>query len=359
MRCSKMLKSFNRSTPGAPKGVLTRFCTLVMVGVYTSVPQAQESAEVVEVKGPKMSVSTTEVLLGDVEPVDGAEYTVEVENQGDSVLTIENVVPLCTCLRSDVRNLVIQPGDKAAVTFQTFLAEYPSNEVKGAIRIRPSDSSVSEVDIAVRGNIIPEYVVDPPELDFGAFRRGESPTKTVELRPAKSSPVKLVAVESSQNLIVEQGGAGEDPGGGKSGTTSHQIHVRIADEAPGGSLNGSVVLLTDNPRIPRIEVAVRGSVLEQELTIAPKVLTFGMAEPGAVLGEFDVTCEAGAALEVSCQRGNVHLDVRRESSGPGFVVVVTAAEDAPKGTFVREIEFAIGEGAKRTVATARIFGRIN
>lgn len=331
-----------------------------MLGMAVLLPVHSVSAETAPpTEGPRITISTTEIDLGAVKPVDGHERLVEIQNTGTSTLKIGPIVPLCTCVQVAENSFEVAAGESMELNIRAMLATYPSNEIKGSIRLHTNDPASPDVDIQVRGTILPEYVIEPAEIDFGRLKAGEKVAHSFIVRQAGDAPLVVERVEAPEGLtatveeIVPAGGVQEDS------QRQYRVNLSLSHELTPGSFNGTVTVITNIERLPRAQVKATAMVAGLEISVTPKVLAFGDASPGETLGSFVVEGDELTRVEASADNRGLVLNVVEVKPVRKFRVEVTATQDIPAGTLLRQISLGVGDGLTITTAQVRVFGRIN
>jgi hypothetical protein len=110
------------------------------------------------------------------------------------------------------------------------------------------------VQIPVSGFVRPVMAVTPPVADFGNLQLSEPLKKTLNVRTFATEPIKVTSIESSNKGVeakIEQLEEGRE----------YQIRLTVSPSLGKGPFNGKLTLHTDSPKVPQLEVELKGIVL--------------------------------------------------------------------------------------------------
>jgi len=130
------------------------------------------------------------------------EARLELENTSSTAVTIQSILPSCSCMvaTTDVKSL--PPAGRAVLL------------VKGEQRVRgrfahyialtcQSDSETRTIKIPVRGSLLPSAICVPPALSLGKVPTGEPTNGYIELEVGTGIDPDSLFVDIPQNLPVE------------------------------------------------------------------------------------------------------------------------------------------------------------
>ncbi|MCF6283612.1 MAG: DUF1573 domain-containing protein [Candidatus Hydrogenedentes bacterium] len=312
-----------------------------------------ESAE-----GPKLHLSTMEIDLGTVKPIDGIERIVEIRNTGTETLEIIQVGPLCSCVAVSKTSLVVEPGAIGTLAIQAMLSTYPSNDVKGKVRLYTNDAMQPEVDITLRAKITPEYIIDKTKLDFGTLKAGGAAAQTFVVRQNGDLPLRIERVEASKGLsaTVEEIHPKKDES--EDQPRRYTVTVALEPVAPQGAFRGAVTVFTNCVRIPKAELKVSAQVAGLDYSVTPKVLAFGTASPGDTLGAFVVKGEGINVTEAQADKAGLVFEIYEVEAGREYRVEAIVTKDAATGRLLSMVTLRVGEGSLFEEVKVRVFGQI-
>ena len=310
------------------------------------------------IAGPSLSLSTTVIDLGTVKPVDGPPQVVEVRNTGTEALRIDPISALCTCVEVDTPSMVVAPGETGSFSIRTLLATYPGNDVHGKVRLYSNDLTQPEVDITVRAQITPEYIIEPSQLDFGTLKAGETASRAFIVQPNGNIPVQVERVETSKGFTATVEEVRPKKGEAEDLPQPYRVTVSLAPGADAGPIRGTVTVFTNCPRIPNTEIKVSGLVGGLDYSVTPNVLAFGTAKAGELLGTFLVKGEGIVVTETRSDNTALKLTVSERTEGTGYQVEVRSDALISTGRLLETITLALAEGDLSEKITVRVFGRI-
>jgi hypothetical protein len=111
------------------------------------------------------------------------------------------------------------------------------------------------VQIPVSGFVRPVIAVTPPVADFGQIQLPETMRKVLNLRNFASESIAVTSVESQLPAGVEAQLEPLEPG------REYQVRLTLKPEMAKGPFAGKLMVKTDSPKTPVIEVEVKGTVL--------------------------------------------------------------------------------------------------
>ena len=310
------------------------------------------------IAGPSLSLSTTVIDLGTVKPVDGPPQVIEVRNTGTESLRIDPILTLCTCVEVDTPSMVVAPGETGSFSIRTLLATYPGNDVHGKVRLYSNDLAQPEVDITVRAEITPEYIIEPSQLDFGTVKAGVTASHTFIVQPNGDTPVQVERVVASRGFTATVEEIRPKNGETKDRPRPYRVTVTLAPGADAGPIRGTVSVFTNCPRIPYTEIKVHGRVDGLDYSVTPNVLAFGTAKAGELLGTFLVEGEGIDVIEARCENTALKLTVSERPEGTGYQVEVRSEAHIPTGRLLETVTLVLAEDELSEEMAVRVFGRI-
>jgi hypothetical protein len=174
----------------------------------------------------------------------------------------------------------------------------------------------------------PDILANPAELDFGHLRSDETATRTLQVQNVGSALLALYSAEipDSAAFSVPATGLVElEPGG------VVELELSFSPDAP-GELTGTLILSSDDPDTPELEVDLLGGGRTPRLEISPAEHDFG---------ELALGCSD--ELELTLQNVGVEdlLIDEIAASGPGYSLLEVPA-----------LPLELGPGAYDTVTLA-------
>ncbi len=299
-----------------------------------------------------MALSADRVNFGEVQPEDTPKETVEVRNAGDEPLRIERVGSSCGCTTARLEPSVLAPGEATPLEIALSLADYGSDHVRTRITLVTNDPERPEATVEVSADIVPEFTLEPGELDFGRVKGGREAVRTLEVKPAKGRRIRVTRVEASERFEVRR----EEP---DSGEEAYRITVRVPPELRTGLHQGRVAVVTDVARMARRAVPVRVEVVGLEVQATPNVLVFGPAAPGALAGTAEIS--APAAFEVTgvtCPTDLLRVAVREVEEGRRYALDFAVDPGAASGDCQGQVTVNLTDGILSETVSIPFFGTV-
>jgi hypothetical protein len=151
---------------------------------------------------------------------------------------------------SEKSDRVVQPGAKGRITLRLETVGYSGATTEAAL-IQWVDSSVPVTRAEMKMDVQPVLEVTPKRMVRFRSIAGTPMTQKVTIRSADCTPFTVSEVETSSavvSAVIE--GEGSEYG----------LSITLSAEAPAGMLKETVVVHTDLPTVPRLEIKVTGVV---------------------------------------------------------------------------------------------------
>lgn len=134
-----------------------------------------------------------------------------------------------------------------------------SNEAKvGAladyVTIHTNHPKQKLVQIPVSGFVRPVMAVTPPVADFGKVELKEPLRRALNVRNFATEPIKITGLDQSLPGVEAKVEPIEDG-------REYEVFVTLKPELGKGPFNGKLMIRTDSPKTPLIEVELKGTVL--------------------------------------------------------------------------------------------------
>jgi hypothetical protein len=134
----------------------------------------------------------------------------------------------------------------------------------------------AEVQLRVDGMIRTDVVVNPGGVNFGAVSQGSETQQTVTIDYAGGQSDWQVLRLNNTNPYID---AKLIVPTANSSRRSYQVFVRLKENAPAGYLHDAVTLVTNDPSVPELPVAVEARVTAP-LSVSPASLILGPVPSG-------------------------------------------------------------------------------
>lgn len=131
----------------------------------------------------------------------------------------------------------------------------PTGALAETVTIRTNHPKQKMVQIPISGFVRPVLAVTPPVADFGNIELKEPLRKAVNIRNFATEPIKVTSVEKTSLDGVD---ATLEP---LTDGREYQVRVVLKPEMGKGPFNGKLTIHTDSPKMPVIEVPLKGVVM--------------------------------------------------------------------------------------------------
>lgn len=178
------------------------------------------------------------------------------------------------------------------------------------------DNNLNIIDNNNDPDAAPLIVVDPQDLDFGAFRKGEGSTETVTVKNLGTAALDI-------SSIVIQGDPAFDVlsvGSAQTLEAGDEIQFDVVFTAQSVEHEGRIIINSNDATSPTSLVPMRGAGLIPALVVSPDPFDFGLVEPN---------CEVSVDVSLS----NIGLDTLEIYSlvpiGEGYTLAEEDSERLP------------------------------
>lgn len=202
-----------------------------------------------------------------------AEFLFEVKNIYQEEVHIAAVRSSCGCTSPSLTKDTLQTHETGAVIakFNTdsFIGQKSAN-----ITVVFDRPYYAEVQLKVSGYIRTDITFDPPEVDFGELKPGQTETRSVTITKTGSPNWRITDVRSH---CSELGATLSQPQLGP-GFVRYTMQVRAKDKLSEGDLREQLTLISNDRAFPTTEMSIVGRV-RPSLTISPAALSLGTMMP--------------------------------------------------------------------------------
>lgn len=233
---------------------------IVMMSVLSNAqpPQAAPSAQ-----GPRIVCDEPLYDFGTADSQSTIEHTFIIRNAGDTTLEISNVRPACGCTLANISEKTVPPGGESQITARLSLQGRNGPQSK-PITILSNDPQNPEYRVTLAGTVAAAINVAPDRLMFGQIATAQTIELFVDIGGLVPEPFTITGIESSlPELVTEQETLQE----GK----QYRIKARLTGPAQTGPINASLIVRTDHPSRPTINIPVIANVVG-EMIYAPSVI---------------------------------------------------------------------------------------
>jgi hypothetical protein len=203
-----------------------------------------------------------------------AVHAFPLKNIYEETVHIAGVRSTCGCTTIKITRPTLKTFEKGEILaeFNTVAFRGPHSSTLTVVIDKPFPG---EVQLQVYGNIRTDVVIDPGAIEFGSVNQGMTATKKITIRHAGRNDWRIVDVRSANPEFEVE--IGEVQRG--TGRVTYELNVDLKKTMPAGYINDQLILVTNDPRSPRIPVHVQGRVVP-EISVSPRSLILGEVRSG-------------------------------------------------------------------------------
>ncbi len=259
------------------------FTSLAVAGTAQEPPPAAQPA-------PRIVCDQPEFDFGTVDNTESVEHTFVLRNAGDLTLEITQARPACGCTVASISERNVPPGGESRITSRLSLAGRQGQQHK-TITVESNDPNQPQLMLVLKGVAGSSLEIQPPRITQGQIPAGSQPTNVVALSSPPHQFFQVTSVEPSSDRFqarvetVETGRV-------------YRLLVWPSQPLAAGQLDGAVVIRTDHPQRPTVEIPVL-LIANAELTIAPRELIFEGASEEPVTRYLILRTKEGTPCQVT------------------------------------------------------------
>ena len=207
--------------------------------------------------------------FGTVDPSTPVEHTFVLRNEGTLTLEITRVHASCGCTVANVTEKSVPPGGESRITSRLSLQGRSGPQSK-TIVVDSNDPQQPQTILTLRGVAGAALVAQPAQIMMPRVPMGTRPSANVLISSGDGTPFSITAVEATDPKLTATVQPVEDK-------KTYRVNLELTEELA-GAFNAVVVVRTDHPKRPSIEVPVN-FVAAREMMVAPREIVFD--RPGA------------------------------------------------------------------------------
>lgn len=278
-------------------------------------------------------------------------FKFKITNHYEETIRIQGVTSSCGCTTATLSKTELGKLEEGEL-----ICRFNSNVGLGfkqaTITVRFAEPFVGEVQVAVRGTIRNDVLVEPAQLDFGSFSPEKSPRIATSLTQFANVNWRIKDVRSLYphvGVTLNQRYRGRDK-------VIYDLTASIKPSATPGRIQSElVVIATDGRTDSQIRIPITGKI-SSPLTINPDILTLTGVKQGAEVTR-RIILKADREfklLDVTCENRNFTVRAGDQSRKVHFIEVVYTGQDP--GTYETELTFVTDldtrtSGTMKAIAT--------
>lgn len=203
-----------------------------------------------------------------------AEFRFEFRNLYEEELHVAAVRSSCGCTSPSITQDTLATHETAAVVASLNTSTFIGQKA-ATITVVFDRPYYAEVQLQVSGYIRTDVTFDPPEVNFGEYKGGETLERRVAITHRGNPTWRITDVRSHcGDLTVRL-----DPPTIEPGKVTYLMSVAAKETMPEGDIRQRLTLVTNDTKFPTIEMAVDGRV-RPTLSISPAAVSLGTAGSG-------------------------------------------------------------------------------
>jgi hypothetical protein len=249
------------------------------------------------------------------------EYLFWFTNTCGSDVHVRDVRTSCGCTTPRAVHSTVTSGQKGAIR-AVFNTRSFIGQRSATITVVFDRPRYTEVQLQVRGYIRRDVVFEPGCVDFGTVREGQAAERVIGVEYAGRSDWQITAARvPDPHLSIE---TRETSRG--AGRVRYQLAVRLAADAPAGTIDTELTLETNDWRGNRVPLAVTGQIVPP-LSVSPALLYLGNVQAGQELKTRLVVraAEPFRITAVECDDARFRFEIGKEAKTLHFIPVTFQA----------------------------------
>ena len=201
------------------------------------------------------------IYIGDI-----VKHGFKFKNSGYGELIIKNVKSSCGCTAALVSKSNLLKDEEGEVQIKFNPGRYVGKVTK-SVTVNSNDLQKPSYKLTITGEVIEEVSINPKHINFGIIRKGDSCTRTIEVKTIPELKTEIKKVESPNPYIVTAQIKSKV-------NSSYNYQVTISKYDYIGKFSGMVFVYTSSSKQERIDIPFSGEVIG-DVTIYPQIVSFG------------------------------------------------------------------------------------
>ena len=204
--------------------------------------------------------------FGIMEYEDTLSHTFVIRNLTEAPLTLRIVEKTCKCTVGRLPGEAIPPGETGEVNLE-WTARSFATEFRQSATLETSDPVRSVITLSVHGRILRLVVASPPDLAFSDVPFGEGREQTLMVYSYHSADFAVEGAAWLDDALAPHMDVEILPGTAADLTASPtplsavRCQVRLKPTMPLGRFEQRLILRTNEPRTPKVEIPIAGNIV--------------------------------------------------------------------------------------------------
>lgn len=221
---------------------------------------------------PRLVCTNSVFNFGRVENTNDVVNEFILRNEGDVSLLIISVRTDCGCAVGRLKDTTIRPGEEAILEGKLVLKGRNGPQRKRII-VESNDPEQPVIALFFEGEAYSEIEVKPDRLHLGCITLDSADVFTVDITCHATREYDVLFVDVTSPYFVAKAI--------KLGWGRHRIIVEAQPPFQPGRIDGTVMVWTDNPAHPRIDIPIQGRAVS-DLFLVPEELQIASTESNRV-----------------------------------------------------------------------------
>ncbi len=279
---------------------------------------------------PKIVFPRPNFDFGNVDEGPDIVHEFHFRNRGKTTLKINNVSTSCGCTAAVEDKKEIPAGGRGTIKATYHTSGRPGHATK-FITVSSNDPANPNFQLKLDMTVVRDVDVMPDRLYLYGVRHGTTKDNPVTLLGKPGAPLHILSAQSTNGSVTVIGITPiPKTADNRSGAV---VQVRLPDTQAIGSLNDNVVIKTDNPKKPEVDLQVLGEITGR-VQVNPRSLYFAphQDQPVTVTLSTADRPESFIVRSVSSAKGLVRPYVKRINNNgqDQYLLIVSVLKNLPK-----------------------------
>ena len=194
------------------------------------------------------------------------EHGFKFKNQGSGELIVNNVKSSCGCTAALVSKSHLLKDEAGEVQVKFNPGRYVG-KVSKSVTVNSNDPKSSSVKLTIAGEVIEEVSVYPRLISFGIIRKGDSCTRSVEIKTIPELKIEIKKVESPNPYISFTENKTDK-------NSTYRFQVTLSNYGYVGKFSGVIFIYTSSNKQERLDIPFSGEVIG-DIAFYPEIVYFG------------------------------------------------------------------------------------
>jgi hypothetical protein len=260
-------------------------------------------------------------------------HTFKFKNTGDTTLVIGDIKTTCGCTGTLLSQREIAPGSDGSLEV-SFHSGGSGGQRRKSIFVSSNDPQKPSVKLDIAANVVVPVEVRPRTVYWVAEKNKKS-MQAVELLYDPELKLRILGLELSSPAFS----ASYRPIN-KKDELGYTIDLSCNGSLPIGNFQEKLVILTDNPEHPKLEVALRGKVAGP-VKVIPDAVALGVVKadqlPVRTVRVYSTSKSDFAITAVESSNPMLSYELNREDGSNRYEINVKLTQLPPTGAFSEKL----------------------